>query len=113
MADALTALRERVDIVLLDCPPVLPVTDALVLSGKADATLLVCYAGTTTQKQLTRAVELLHQVDAPIVGTVLTGVSTDDSYGYAYQYYRYAPRQAAPASVNGKRKGRKGAQARA
>ncbi len=87
--EVLGSLQAEYDIVLLDCPPVLPVTDALVLSALVDATLLVAVAGATTRKEAARAVELLRQVDAPLVGSVLNGVDTEGSYGYAYQYYRY------------------------
>lgn len=86
--EVLGSLQAEYDIVLLDCPPVLPVTDSLVLSGRVDATLLVAVAGATTRKEATRAVELLRQVDAPLVGAVLNGVDTDGSYGYTYQYHR-------------------------
>lgn len=60
----------------------LPVTDAVVLSRRVDATLIVATAGATGRKDLTRAVELLHQVDAPLIGTVLTGVDATGGYGY-------------------------------
>ncbi|HEX2119264.1 MAG TPA: polysaccharide biosynthesis tyrosine autokinase [Acidimicrobiales bacterium] len=87
--EVLGSLQAEYDIVLVDAPPVLPVTDALVLSGRVDATLLVAVAGATTRKEAARAVELLHQVDAPLVGAVLNGVDTEGSYGYAYHSYRY------------------------
>ena len=87
--EVLGSLQAEYDIVLIDAPPVLPVTDALVLSGRVDATLLVAVAGATTRKEAARAVELLQQVDAPLVGAVLNGVDTEGSYGYAYQSYRY------------------------
>src|SRR5215213_1650129 len=89
--EVLGSLQAEYDIVLIDAPPVLPVTDALVLSGRVDATLLVAVAGATTRKEGARAVELLRQVDAPLVGAVLNGVDSEGSYGYAYQSYRYEP----------------------
>jgi capsular exopolysaccharide synthesis family protein len=87
--EVLTSLQAEADIVLIDSPPVLPVTDALVISGRVDATILVCVSGATTRKDAARAVELLDQVDAPLVGTVLNGVSAANTYGYGGQYYRY------------------------
>lgn len=86
-AELIGALRRQADIVLIDAPPVLPVTDAAVLSGRVDATLLVVTANVTTQKHVARAAELLGHVDAPLVGTVLNGVDAEGSYGYAYGYY--------------------------
>jgi polysaccharide biosynthesis transport protein len=80
----LDELNERVDMVLLDSPPVLPVTDALVVSRCADALLLVTKAGRTSRHGVRRAVELLQQVGAPIRGVVLNGVSERESYGYGY-----------------------------
>lgn len=91
MADLLKSLAEHADVVLIDCPPVLPVTDARVLSHRIDATLLVVSAGATKQAQLRRAVELLGQVEAPLLGTVINGVSDASAYGYGYGgSYRYA-----------------------
>jgi len=89
-AEIFTALQNECDLVLIDCPPVLPVTDAAVLSSRVDATLLVATAGSTTRKEFGRAIELLHQVDAPLIGTVLNGVGAEAGYGYGYGY-GYAP----------------------
>lgn len=87
--EVLTALQTEADVVLVDCPPALPVTDAAVLSSRVDATLLVATAGLTTRKELHRALELLQQVDAPIIGTVLNGVNEENSYGYTGYGYVY------------------------
>jgi capsular exopolysaccharide synthesis family protein len=86
----LTALQAESDIVLIDCPPVLPVTDAAVLSARVDATLLVATARVTTRRDFGRAMELLRQVEAPLVGAVLNGVTEEGAYGYAYKsrYYQ-------------------------
>jgi polysaccharide biosynthesis transport protein len=78
-------------IVLIDCPPVLPVTDALVLARIVDAAVLVCVAGVTARTEARRAAELLAQVDAPVVGTVLNGATGEDGYGYGYGYGGYGP----------------------
>lgn len=82
------SLKDQGALLLIDSPPILPVTDALVLSRHVDATLLVSVAGETTRKQVSRAAELLRQVGAPLVGAVLNGVSVEGSYGYGYGYYR-------------------------
>jgi Mrp family chromosome partitioning ATPase len=85
--------------VLVDTPPVLPVTDALVVAGWVDATLLVVSAGKTTRKGLGRTVELMRQVDAPLLGTVLNGAGAHAFYqygvgGYGYGYgYGYGHRE--------------------
>jgi non-specific protein-tyrosine kinase len=85
-AEVLQALTLQADVVLIDCPPVLPVTDSLVLSAAVDATILVTNSGSTTRKEAQRAVELLRQVDAPLVGSVLNGVTPETGYGYGYGY---------------------------
>lgn len=86
-ADLLKALKSEGRFVLIDSPPVLPVTDALVIGRYVDTTLLVCSAGTTNRKNLARAVELLRQVNSPVMGTVLNGVDAKDGYGDG-RYYR-------------------------
>lgn len=104
---ALTTLQTGADIVLIDSPPLLPVADALVLSGLVDATLLVAAAGRTTRRELRRALELLKTVDAPLVGIVLTRLTGDATYGYGYGYGPARGRRltatslAATASPNG------------
>ncbi len=90
-AEIIDALRQAADIVLLDCPPVLPVTDALVSAAHADVTLLVCRAGVTDRRNLSRALELLRQVNAPVAGTILNGADAHDTYGDSYGEYYHLP----------------------
>jgi capsular exopolysaccharide synthesis family protein len=85
-AEVLDALRANSDIVLVDSPPILPVADATVLSQLVDATIVVARAGKTSRRSLHRAVEVLQQVDAPLVGTVLNGMKQSSSDGYALAY---------------------------
>ncbi len=88
-------LGQTYDVVVIDCPPVLPVTDSLVLARMADTTLLVTSANKTSKRSLTRAVELLRQVDAPLSGTVLNSASADDTF--STEPYRYESAPARPA----------------
>ena len=92
--EVLRALAELYDYVLLDCPPVLPVTDATVLADVSDATILVVGVGDSARREVSRAVEILQHVKAPLIGTVLNGVSPDGADGYYryYHYYRSEPR---------------------
>ena len=84
------ALRENFDLVLVDSPPVLPVTDAMVLSTYADGTLVVVAAGQTRQAALHRTAERFAQAKAPLVGIVLNQVTKENGYGYGYGYgYEY------------------------
>ncbi|MDQ6839032.1 MAG: CpsD/CapB family tyrosine-protein kinase [Actinomycetota bacterium] len=83
----LEAVKESCEVVLLDCPPVLPVADSLVLTGSADACLIVCRAGSGSRKDLVRTVELLRQVGAPLAGSILNATPARAIYGGAYGYY--------------------------
>ena len=88
--EVLTSLQGAADIVLVDSPPMLPVTDAAVLSSRVDGMILVANARKTTGKNLERAYELLRQVEAPLIGAVLNGTRSDGGeyhYHYAYTYY--------------------------
>lgn len=70
-------LLGEADLVILDAPPIMAATDALVLSTKVDGVLLVASAGTTKREQAQRAVERLNKVNARLVGAVLTNVPLD------------------------------------
>jgi len=101
--DVIKSLRDRFDLVIIDTPPVLPVTDALVVSGLVDATLIVATAGVTTKHSLRSTVELLRRVHAPLVGTVLNcPPGSGRGYGYDYAYDDVAQ----AASKNGGRRRR-------
>jgi polysaccharide biosynthesis transport protein len=84
--------RREFDFVVVDSPPVLPVTDAQLLEEMADATVLMARVGYTTRAALERAYKLLllHRKDAarPAIGVLLNFVSRSSSahYGY-YGYY--------------------------
>ncbi|MCA1553772.1 MAG: CpsD/CapB family tyrosine-protein kinase [Chloroflexi bacterium] len=81
-------LRADADMVVFDSPPVLAVPDAVILSGKLNATLLVVDTSRTRKDAAKRAVESLNKVGARTVGVVLNKKSSHraDSYGYD-QYY--------------------------
>ena len=82
-------LRQDFDIVLVDSPPLLPVTDAVILARGADATLLIIAAGETKRSQVEQAAEMLAQVDARRVGVVLNEVEVGGRYGYRDSYGSY------------------------
>ncbi len=71
MAGLLTELRTLVDVVVVDAPPVLPVTDAVVLGAQADAVVLVLRAGRTTADTAEEARKRLDGVGARVIGVVL------------------------------------------
>ena len=94
MRDVLSQLREQYDHIVIDTPPSLSVTDAVVLSPRADAVVLVIRSGQTTKQALRRSRDILTQVNAKVVGVLLNAVdlsSPDYYYYYEYQgkYARY------------------------
>ncbi|MEM6312890.1 MAG: polysaccharide biosynthesis tyrosine autokinase [Planctomycetota bacterium] len=95
-AEMMETLRQRYDVIIVDSPPVLPVTDARVLSDKADATILVLRAGSSTRRSARHAVDSLLRVNAHLVGVLVNGVPVKKKRfgyggagGYGY-YYRYS-----------------------
>jgi len=84
----ISALAEEFDVVLLDSTSVLAVTDALVVSRLADATLVVIDSRTTKRNALRRTLQMLHQINAPVLGLVLNGTPPADSDGYGYEKKR-------------------------
>jgi len=106
MEGLLASLAARFDIVLIDSAPVLPVADASVLAGRVDGVILVCKGRDTKKRALTSAVELLRQVDAPLVGVVFNCADDDlgRGYGYGYGYteeVRPVPKRGAGHAVTG------------
>jgi succinoglycan biosynthesis transport protein ExoP len=94
MRDVLEQLRGQFDHIVVDTPPTLSVTDAVVLSPRADAIVLVIRSGQTTKQALRRSRDILMQVNAKVSGVLLNAVdlsSPDYYYYYEYQgkYARY------------------------
>ena len=94
MRDVLEELRGQYDHIVVDTPPTLSVTDAVVLSPRADAIVLVIRSGQTTKQALRRSRDILTQVNAKVSGVLLNAVdlsSPDYYYYYEYQskYSRY------------------------
>jgi len=80
-------LGVNADLVILDAPPVLPVSDALSLARNVDGVLLVAMADKTTKDQLKRSVANIQNVGGKILGIVLVGAKNDANTNYGY--YRY------------------------
>jgi tyrosine-protein kinase Etk/Wzc len=90
MDELLAALRREFDVVVLDAPPLAAGADALVLGKRADKVVIVLRAG-ETDGQLARAkLELIGNVNLPIVGAVLNAVPTTSHYYPYYANYYYA-----------------------
>lgn len=88
-ASVLNELRARYDVVLIDSPPALMLTDAISIGSKVDAVLWVVRAGRATRPHLVRAAQQIRRNRLPLVGYVLNGLDRRiDPYGYGY-YYGY------------------------
>jgi succinoglycan biosynthesis transport protein ExoP len=88
LRDILNDLAGKADVVIIDSPPVLQVTDAAILAQAVDGVLLVIDAGETAQDVARRAAESLQQVGAHLIGVVLNKVPTRRGGGY-YYYQKY------------------------
>ncbi|MBE3073492.1 MAG: polysaccharide biosynthesis tyrosine autokinase [Actinobacteria bacterium] len=98
MIDTLRELESRFDMVIIDSPPLLPVTDAAVLSTIAGGTVVVVGAGMVDRDHLARSLQSLYAVKARVLGLVLNLLPTKGDN--AYSYYRedvgsQSPRQRA------------------
>lgn len=89
MAHMLAALTEEFDIVLIDAPPLLLVTDAAVLSKLCGGAIMVVASGRTKRNELSAAVKALERAGSRLVGMVITMLPTKgpDSYGYGQYSY--------------------------
>jgi Mrp family chromosome partitioning ATPase/uncharacterized protein involved in exopolysaccharide biosynthesis len=91
MTELIGTFRQEFDLVIFDCSPILPVTDAAILASKMDGTLIVYRVGQTPRVAIRRAKALLENVRAKVLGIILTGVRAEVSPDYEeLEYYRYA-----------------------
>ena len=107
MREALRELEARFDMVILDAPPLLPVTDAAVLSTVAGGTVVVVGAGMVDRDHLAKALQSLEAVKANLLGLVLNRVPTKgaDSYSYYHGYAAQTPRERAKERAKDDTKG--------
>lgn len=88
LVDVLTELKARYEMVVLDAPPLLPVTDAAILATAADGAILVTRYGQTSHEQAELAADSLRQVNARLFGTVLNFVPQKRRMHNYYAYER-------------------------
>ncbi|PIC64052.1 capsular biosynthesis protein [Sporosarcina sp. P13] len=86
MDTLLEKLKAKYDLLIFDAPPVLSVTDAQILSNKAEGTILVLNAGKTEKDSVLKAKEALVSSQANILGTVFNNFVLHKDH-YYYQYY--------------------------
>ncbi len=92
MHQLLGKARSEYDVIVIDAPPLLPVTDAALLAVQADGAVIVVRQGHTTRDQLAHSLDRLDAVGARALGVALNMVASRGSRGYGYGYgYGYAP----------------------
>lgn len=88
MTQLLKELGELFEVVLVDSPPVLPVTDPLVLAVNSTGVVVVVRLGATSREQVRRTIGSLQKLGVPLLGVAANGAlaSNDPAYGYGYPY---------------------------
>jgi succinoglycan biosynthesis transport protein ExoP len=91
LTDAIAELRTKFKFIVIDSPPIMAATDAVILSVRADGVLLVVRSGKTPKEAFTRTRDLLLSVKCHILGVVLNAVNPSaGNYYYSYRYYPYS-----------------------
>jgi capsular exopolysaccharide synthesis family protein len=106
MADLLERLSASYDMVLLDSPPLLPVTDGVVLSNLAGGALVVVGVDRIHRPQLQQSLESLETAGAHVFGLVMNKIARREAaaYGYGSGYAAYAPKPQRSAPIPGRRR---------
>ncbi len=86
MRELTASLRTQFAYIVIDSPPVIPYSDARILSSLADVVLLVGRYESTTRRAITRCLQLLDEVRAPVIGVVVNGIKVASA---DYHYYNY------------------------
>lgn len=91
MAEAIEDLRQQYKFVVIDSPPVMAATDAVIISALADGVVLVVWSNETPKQAFSRTRELLAAVKGRLLGVVLNAVDSGaPDYYYSYRYYPYS-----------------------
>lgn len=108
MRSLVKELQQRFDIVLIDAPPLLPVTDAAVLASITDGALLVVGAGVIKNEHLTRTLERMDQAKGQILGVIVNRLPSSGADAY-YEYGAdYRPDQTtSPGPAHAEKKSRR------
>ena len=92
MQSFLDKLKTEYDIIIIDSPPLIAVTDSEILSRIVDGAALVISANYTEMDMMQKAVQLLDHEDGTFLGTVLNNFSYRPGYSSYYKYYYYYSR---------------------
>ena len=90
LENLINAFKEKFDLVIIDSAPILIISSVTAICKGTDGVLFVIRSGKTKRKMALTSKEILNNIDAKIIGTVLTGVDYNVQYGYYYRrYYNY------------------------
>jgi capsular exopolysaccharide synthesis family protein len=89
IGNVLEKCKESFDMIIFDSPPAVPIDDASIIAPYVDGVLLVVLAGKTDRVVVKRAVDILNNVNAKILGVTLNNFHETLPYYYDYSYYRY------------------------
>jgi len=106
--ELISLLRKQFEYVIIDCPPLLPVTDAAILSAKADGCVLVVHAGVTKRPHFIGSRDAVKAVGSVILGVIINKIpesSLEYEYGYRYGYPRYYGANYRPYAKRGSEEG--------
>ena len=103
MTKLLEQARERADLVLIDSPPILAVSDCLALAAQVDGVLLIARFGVTQRRDLARATAQLEKVGARVVGVVRNGLSARETRRHYAEYNQYVGAQKSAAKKERRR----------
>ena len=101
-------LRKQFEYVIIDCPPLLPVTDAAIVSANADGCVLVVHAGVTKKPHFIGSRDAVKNVGSVILGVIINKIpesSLEYEYGYRYGYPRYYGANYRPYGKRGSEEG--------
>lgn len=86
MRDLVDSLKDHFDMILMDSPPVMPVTDGLILSQIVDGTIVVVALGSTEREAYKKSMDALENIGANVLGTVINKASSKAGYYVNYEY---------------------------
>jgi polysaccharide biosynthesis transport protein len=102
--ELIAILRKQFEYIIIDCPPLLPVTDAAIVSAKSDGCVLVVHAGVTKKPHFVGSRDAIKNVGSTILGVIINKIpesSLEYEYGYRYGYPRYYGANYRPYAKNG------------
>ena len=86
----ITELKQKYDYVLFDMPPIIAVTDAMIMAKKVDMLLLVIRVNNTEKSVIQRTKSMLENININVTGIIVNGIVHERYYrGYSYYYYYY------------------------